>query len=224
MFKGLFGRKPKADSGLTEAMAVVAKAFPITTAARPATVSVQSGNDVYDELIATYGGASYAEGLYRIHDAAAAQKWSGIIGEAYPTFRGRAFAFGQVWNGNQYAWVKGSEEQGLVYLFQISTGESFEVSPSILRTHDEELVGFAEETLTEELWNEWRASGGSAPAASQCVGFKKPVFLGGDDTVSNLELTDIEVYWDVTVQLKRQAASLPEGTKVDRILIEEQEN
>lgn len=46
-----------------------------------------------------------------------------------------------------------------------------------------------------ENWNDWLASGGLHPTYGQCIGYKVPLFLGGKDDVSNLELSDLDVYW-----------------------------
>ena len=34
-----------------------------------------------------------------------------------------------------------------------------------------------------------------------CVGYKIPLFLGGNDEISNLEITDMEIYWGICGQL-----------------------
>ncbi|WP_434798222.1 T6SS immunity protein Tdi1 domain-containing protein [Terrisporobacter vanillatitrophus] len=36
------------------------------------------------------------------------------------------------------------------------------------------------------------------------MGYKVPLFLGGEDDISNLEEIDMEVYWSVTGQLNSQ--------------------
>jgi hypothetical protein len=48
-------------------------------------------------------------------------------------------------------------------------------------------------------------------------GYVTPLFLGGADVVGNLELTDTDVYWQLTSQLIRQASRPPEGTPVARV-------
>ncbi len=38
----------------------------------------------------------------------------------------------------------------------------------------------------------------------KCAGYKIPLFIGGNDTVDNLELSDIYVYWEICSQLKNK--------------------
>jgi hypothetical protein len=36
---------------------------------------------------------------------------------------------------------------------------------------------------------------------NKCVGYKVPLFLGGEDEISNLDELDMEVYWSIIGQL-----------------------
>ncbi|CAE6797130.1 hypothetical protein R75461_05007 [Paraburkholderia nemoris] len=49
---------------------------------------------------------------------------------------------------------------------------------------------------------------------SQCVGYKRPLFLGGADELHNLELTDLDVYWTLSSQMIAQLSGVPTGTSV----------
>jgi hypothetical protein len=49
------------------------------------------------------------------------------------------------------------------------------------------------------------------------VGYRVPLFLGGSDTLENLEVTDLDVYWTICGQLRLAAAQLPEGTAIKGI-------
>ncbi|MCP2517553.1 MAG: T6SS immunity protein Tdi1 domain-containing protein [Achromobacter mucicolens] len=46
-----------------------------------------------------------------------------------------------------------------------------------------------------------------------------PLFLGGQDEVSNLELSDLDVYWHLLSQLIRQTRGLPAGTPIGPITL-----
>jgi hypothetical protein len=60
----------------------------------------------------------------------------------------------------------------------------------------------------------WLASGGATPGHTQCVGYRKPLFLGGADKLENLELSDLDVYWHLMGQLIAKTKGLPRGTPV----------
>jgi hypothetical protein len=36
---------------------------------------------------------------------------------------------------------------------------------------------------------------------TECIGYRVPLFLGGSDTVENLEKVDLDVYWHLHGQL-----------------------
>jgi hypothetical protein len=57
-----------------------------------------------------------------------------------------------------------------------------------------ELVDFGEEALARRFFAQWRKSGGKPPALSECVAYRRPLFLGGQDVV--------------------QAMGIPEGTPI----------
>lgn len=36
---------------------------------------------------------------------------------------------------------------------------------------------------------------------NKCVGYKVPLFLNGEDDIENLEVSDMEVYWEIMMPL-----------------------
>jgi hypothetical protein len=82
--------------------------------------------------------------------------------------------------------------------------------------HDEELVEYRDAALASGFFDTWALDHGSALplAGDHCVGYRVPLFLGGRDTVDNLEVIDLDVYWTTCGQLRRGTLELPEGTSV----------
>lgn len=66
--------------------------------------------------------------------------------------------------------------------------------------------------LAVEFHKQWLESGGSAPRYEQCIGYKKPLFLGGTDGIDNLEVSDLDVYWHLMGQLIAYAKGAAPGT------------
>jgi hypothetical protein len=85
--------------------------------------------------------------------------------------------------------------------------------------HDCELVEEPEATVAYSFYQGWLTSGGGHPEYGQCVGYKQPLFLGGEDEVTNLAIVDLDVYWTLTAQLLRQVRASPAGTRVRSISI-----
>lgn len=53
----------------------------------------------------------------------------------------------------------------------------------------------------------------------QCVGFKHPPFLGGGGELSNLEVSDLDVYWTLMGQLYARMAPEPDGARVSSVSV-----
>lgn len=166
--------------------------------------------------LSTAGGRAFEGGLYRVHAHASARASDELVRAAFPEFAGRLTCFGYDWLGRQFATDadRGASEDPEVMLFEPGTGEGLEIPVPFSRFHDEELVDYTEEALARSFLEQWRRSGGPAPKASECVGYRRPLFLGGQDAVSNLELSDLNVYCTVMGQLRRQAKGLPAGTPI----------
>lgn len=168
------------------------------------------------EFFSAFGGTSFGNGLYRAIHLADLSEWKGRVGVAFPEFKERITCFGYDWLGRVFAIDSQRIEQGQpgVVMFEPGTGEALEIRSNIRTFHDDELIEYGDAALAIDFHKRWLASGGVAPAYAQCVGYKKPLFLGGADELENLELSDLDVYWHVAGQLIAQTKGLPPGTPV----------
>ena len=118
----------------------------------------------------------------------------------------RAKVFGFDWLGRAFATVTTRNEQGLpgVALFEPGTGQVLEVPCNVLTFHNEELIDYKDAALAETGHRTWLERGGTAPSNVQCVGYRKPLFLGGVDEIDNMEIVDLEVYWSLLGQILAQ--------------------
>jgi hypothetical protein len=174
----------------------------------------------YAELADRFAGCSFENGLYRFHDRLTGPSAAELVTEAFPQFASRACPFGYDWLGRQFAVDSGRCERGepLVLLFEPGTGEALEIPFPFARFH-EQLEELREPALAVSFFASWAgANPGSLPLGSrQCVGYRVPLFLGGKDTVENLEVTDLEVYWSLSAQLRQGTRSLSPGTSVGQV-------
>lgn len=173
-----------------------------------------------NEFFQNYSGSSFG-GLYRVHSVQNIEKWNQIVGEAFPDFKNRIFCFGFDWLGRQFALDKKRIESGepLVLMLEPGTGEVLEIPVNFVQFHEVELVDYANEALAAEFFQEWLSDGNELPKLDQCVGYKKPLFLNGSDTIENLELTDLEVYWAISGQLLEKVRGLQPGTPISKITV-----
>jgi hypothetical protein len=180
-----------------------------------------AGVDGYSDFASEYAGATFAGGLYRVHDAESGAQALTLIAEAFPEFAARACPFGYDWLGRQFAVDSGRVAGGQpqVLLLEPGTGEALEIPLAFVAFHDEELVEYADAALATGFFDRWSAANsGALPLRwDQCVGYRVPLFLGGQDVVENLELSDLEVYWSICGQLRRGVRSLPPGTSINEV-------
>lgn len=105
-------------------------------------------------------------------------------------------------------------------MFEPGTGEALEVPCNIVSFHESELIDYSEEALAASFYNKWLACGGKTPTIKQCIGYKKPLFLGGRDSVDNLEVSDLDVYWNISAQLIRRIQGMPPGAVINKFSID----
>jgi hypothetical protein len=111
------------------------------------------------------------------------------------------------------------QRENYILMFDPATAEDFELNQGLEEFHNKDLVNERESALAENLFHELlKFLRLSEVAYSDCLGYKKPLLLGGTDTTDNYELTDIEVYWEFQRQIYLQTKDLPEGTKIDTII------
>jgi hypothetical protein len=155
-------------------------------------------------------GSSFASGLYRIVHPKDLEVWALRVGHAYPRFEKRIVCFGYDWLGCVFALDSERLEGGQpgVVMFEPGTGKALEIPSNILTFHNDQSKEFWEAALAISFFQKWLSSGGTRPSITQCIGYKKPLFLGGKDTIENIELSDIDVYWHIAGQLIRQVRGL----------------
>ncbi|WP_095091392.1 T6SS immunity protein Tdi1 domain-containing protein [Mesorhizobium sophorae] len=176
---------------------------------------VDSGIPGLNELLANFGGASFKRGLYRIIRAQDMPAWNARISLGFPEANGRITCFGYEWQGSAFAVDTQRLEEGQpgVLLFEPGTGEALEIPANIETFHDGLIIENADAALAASLYEEWLAAGGAQPAYDQCIGYKKPLFLGGEDDISNQELSDLEVYWHIIGQVIAKIKGRPPGVR-----------
>ncbi|TGQ69922.1 DUF1851 domain-containing protein [Mesorhizobium sp. M00.F.Ca.ET.186.01.1.1] len=144
--------------------------------------------------------------------------WNARISLAFPETKGRVTCFGYDWQGSAFAVDSQRLEQGQpgVVLFEPGTAEALEIPNNIETFHDVLVVENPDAALSANIYLEdWLAAGGAQPGYDQCIGYQRPLFLGGEDDISNQELSDLEVYWHIVGQIIAKVKGLSPGTAVN---------
>ena len=185
--------------------------------------AVESHAVGFTELMGRFGGVSFNEGLYRLHPAQDVLEWTAIVEEAFPLCHGRTVCFASDWLGRQFALDKARLEDGQLQILLVvpGSGERLQIPATLQSFHEHELIEHAMDAVAGELYRVYREAGGAPPAPGQCVGYKVPLFAGGEDAVENLELVDMKAYWVACGQAYQAANPAPDDAAVNGATAEE---
>lgn len=158
----------------------------------------------YESFITKLGGLQFGNGLFNTFSKQNIKKWTEIVTEAYPEFSDKFSLFGYDWQGNCFGIDLRSNTRGKIVLFEIAADEVLEIPVSFIEFLNIEIPSNPDACLLKSYFDEWVNSSNTAIKDGECVGYKIPLFLGGEDSISNLEIGDMEVYWHILSQIKNQ--------------------
>lgn len=157
----------------------------------------------YDTFIRAFSGKQFGNGMFNVFWEKDMQQWRDNVCMAYPMIEGEIEVFGYDWLGNCFGICKNENEDEQVYLYEIGTGEILIVANSFEEFINEEIPNNTQACLAEKFYEEWLDSSGIEVKYDKCIGYKIPLFMGGEDNINNLEENDLDVYWGVLSQIMR---------------------
>ncbi|GFE82239.1 hypothetical protein GCM10011487_42390 [Steroidobacter agaridevorans] len=168
------------------------------------------------DRLARYGGCSFGGGIYRLYGAEEIETWTTAVHESFPEYAGRVRCFGRDWLCNQFCLDNRrlQDAESMVLLFEIGTGKVLKIPETFAGFHSQLIVEDPDAALAEDFFDRWRTVDSRPLGAAECVGYKVPLVLGGQDEVSNLERSDASVYWHLMTQVLMKTRNLPPETKV----------
>ena len=177
------------------------------------------GNDSIEFFFNKFEGVSFNNGSYRIFRIGNLNEWDNTISETFPRFANLINCFAYDWLGKIFAVNKIDSNQ--ILIFDIGIGNVLEVPVGFEEFHNKELVEYTDDALSISFYKKWLdSSENKIPKTDECIGYKVPLFLGGIDNVTNLEVINMDVYWNITGQILRKIQNLPDGTPINKINIE----
>lgn len=170
------------------------------------------------ELFSKFGGVSFNNGAYRIVSPKNMKAANDAVALAFPEYKGAATVFGYDWLGNCFCYDLKKTD---VLICEWGNNETYSTSCTLYNFHNRELIDHPDNALMMNFYRTWLGKNNRPPWVDQCVGYKKPLFLGGEDEVANLQTNNLEVYWSVTAQQIDKVRDLPPGTKIGKVSIED---
>lgn len=152
-----------------------------------------------DEFYSLFNGKSFLYGMYRLFKTSDIGRWTAITEEAFPAYKNRISVFGFDWLGRIFGVKK---ETQTVLMFEPGTGDVLDLSCTVEDFHDVEIAEYNDDSLASEFFDEWFEKNNKYELKyNECAGYKVPLFLNGEDVAENLEVSDMEVYWELMSSL-----------------------
>ncbi|SEQ26193.1 hypothetical protein SAMN05216188_102580 [Lentzea xinjiangensis] len=169
------------------------------------------------ELVTTAAGCTFGDGIFRVFTEDEALRAQRLANAMFPEWAVRIRPIARDWLGRQYA--LDLHRNAMLILLEPGSGGVYELDGTIPELLDEQMVDDPDTFLAQDLFRAWRSVHPERIPAGMCVGFKVPLFLGGDGTVENLEVIDEEVYWSTHGQLWSKVRDLPPGSMIEGVEI-----
>jgi hypothetical protein len=151
-----------------------------------------------------YNGMSLGDGIFRVFRDDDIEKWRQIITEAYPELVFCFEPFAYDWLGRCFAIDLRNGTRDNVFLIEIGTADVLEIPLRFIDFIENEIPLNHEACLATSFFGKWKKGNPNDLQHDKCAGYKIPLFLGGSDTIDNLELSDMEVYWYVCSAAKNR--------------------
>lgn len=148
-------------------------------------------------------GSTFDHGLYRIPTLEKMLRWTNVIGQLNSKYRNKAFCFAYDWWGRIFAVMPQSTDY-LIWMIDPATGQDYKMVGNLAHFHDVDLVEEGDNVLDKSMFTEWYKQAHYDLQLHECVGFRTPLFLGGKDVISNMEVADMDVYWSFNMQMLSQ--------------------
>lgn len=173
------------------------------------------------QTIDKLGGKTFNNGLYRICSFGIIDNFTNMAEEYFPEFQDKIQVFAYDWLGRLFALdqTTGVRNESEILLIEPGAGDALEIPASIVDFHNSILVEHPDEALARPFFEEWQIKNTQTINFSDCVGYKIPLFLHGEDEVENLEIIDINVYFSLCSQLWNKTIQLKPGQSIKNISI-----
>lgn len=156
----------------------------------------------YRSFINKYGDTQFAQGLFNVFSQESVDKMSNLVFKAYPRYAGGVSIFGYDWLGRIFGIARKNGKE-LVLMFEIGTLKVLEIPCDFISFLNVEIPNYHQDCLASDYFKQWLQVS-SPPQKGHCIGYKIPLFLGGEDALANLEDSDMEVYWYLMSEISRK--------------------
>ena len=152
-----------------------------------------------EDFLSYVGGKTFYNNLFTLFSDEDRTKWSLMVEKYFPMYKGTVSAFGHDWQGNVFSI---DTRDNNVKIFDPVNRESYSTNMS-LADFLNDAINDANSAFVGLYFEDYVNHGGAREIPyGRCVGYKVPLFLGGKDEVDNLEESDMDVYWTMTLDMQ----------------------
>jgi hypothetical protein len=172
---------------------------------------------VFDE----FGGATLDNGFYRFHVASSARRSDQACANLIGGFAGRFRCFAVDWLGREIAADARPGRPNKVIIVDPGGGE-YLTTPCVIEDWHDAVAEPDGDPLAVTFYQDWKKANPEFRGLrfDQAIGYRVPLFLGGEDEVTNLEVTDRETYFEICTQLAQGVRDMPPGTTIESIRLQ----
>jgi len=160
--------------------------------------------DLYQDFVNQLGGRQFGNGIFSSFRSEELELWRNNISEAFPELGGNFRPFGYDWQGNCFAVAKDTNGNERILFIEIGDGKIYPLSFSFAEFMNVEIPKNAAVIFEKSMYDEWRVYAKTIIPYGNCAGYIVPLFLGGEATPKNMEISDMEVYWSILGQIRTQ--------------------
>lgn len=168
------------------------------------------------EITEALGFGGHGGGRIFLLDRERGEEALELVQMAFPRRSSGAVPFARDWLGRIFAtdFNRVVDNEPQVKLFELTHNKVLDVDESVKSFFSRGLVDEPDLYLEQDLYEQWRGAGGGVLAPSECASFKLPIFLGGEFSPENIEVSDLSVFWYTTGQVIDLTRNLPPGTSI----------
>lgn len=159
----------------------------------------KESEDIYLDFIMNYSKESFGSGLFRVVDFNNLDYFKKLVKNCFNELPDDIRVIGFDWLGRMF--VSSSVADEKIYMCDAGSHEILEIPLGIEKFLNDEVPEYTDELFALNFYKIYISQVGILPSYSQCIGYRQPLFLGGADDISNIEVIDLDVYWNIMSQI-----------------------
>jgi len=164
---------------------------------------IQKDENQIDYFVRSFGGQHLLNGMFTVFKQNDLEKWEKNVKRFFYNLKENFKLFGYDWQGNCYGIILNNATtlNENVVMFEIGTNKILSFSCDFNTFINKTFIDQLNSILVPQFFESAVKLYDDKIGYGKCIGYKRPLFMGGQDIPSNLEYSDMDVYWTVLAQV-----------------------